>query len=103
MVYSSIQLTARTRRRLAAYKTKGMSYEAVIVSLLDAIPAAAFHAHERQARASAAAQLCADLSRAPSTAADESRRLEAERLARITPAERMEEAYALYEMMRGSA
>jgi hypothetical protein len=101
--YSTIQVTPRMRRRLARYKLPGMSYEAVIESLTDAISAEEFRARRGRALASARTDLRAALGQGYAAGAEAGRRMEAERIARMTPGERMEEAYRLFELLRGRA
>lgn len=101
MKYSTIQLTPRMRRRLARYKLPGMSYEDVIAILTKAIPPDEFRARHQRALAAAANDIGAAVDRAPTAAAEEGRRIEAERLQRLSPAERMEEAFRLFALVRG--
>jgi hypothetical protein len=80
-----------------------MSYEAVLAILLDAIPPQEFAARRRLAMERARESLADMGRRRPQAAAEEGRRLEEARIARLKPAQRMEEAYRLFALSRGSA
>lgn len=99
--YSTIQVTPRMRRRLARYKRPGMSYEDVLEVLLAAIPPEEFEARHERARRAAHAELTLMGRRDPAAASEEARLAESYRLAGLTPGERMEEAYRLFEVVRG--
>ncbi|MFA5862387.1 MAG: hypothetical protein WDA16_11905 [Candidatus Thermoplasmatota archaeon] len=103
MHYSTVQVTPQMRRRLARYKVKGMSYEAVLAIMLDAIPPEEFHARAAAAQKAKQLALAGVGRRDPLAAAEEARRAEGERIARMSPAERMEDAYHLFEVMREDA
>lgn len=83
------------RRRLARYKRGRMSYEDVLGILLDAIPPEDFRARWERAEAASRGELRAVGRRDPAAATIESRGAEDARIAALTPAERMEEAYRL--------
>ena len=71
------------RARLARYKLPGMSYEDVIAALLDRVPVEAFRASQQRARKAARAVAAA---REPTPTG--------------SPADRMEEAFRLSQLMR---
>ena len=98
--FSSIQVTPRMRRRLSRYKRKGMSYEDVLTALLDAIPPEDLHARMARAEGAAEREMLLVGRRDPGAAATEARALNEARLARMTPLERMEEAYRLSVLFR---
>lgn len=100
--YSTIQVTPQTRRRLARYKMAKMSYEDVLKLLLNAIPAEELRARVDVAGRAAAARLAPLGRREPHLAAEEAREREDARIARLTPAERMEETFRLSQLMRGT-
>lgn len=88
------------RRRLARYKGKRMSYEDVLRILLDAIPPEDLQARMQRAEAAALREARAVGRRDPVAAAVEARASEEARLASLTPAERMEEAFRLSMMFK---
>lgn len=98
--FSSIQVTPAMRRRLARYKRAGMSYEDVLVVLLDAIPPEDFRARWDRADAASRQEIRAVGRRDPAAATIEARAAEDARIAALSPAERMEEAYRLSVMFR---
>lgn len=91
------------RRRLARYKRPGMSYEEVLEALLDAVPLAEFHARQVRAAAAAHAELATLGRREPAEASEEARTAEERRFMALSPGERMEEAYRLFEVLKGSS
>lgn len=70
------------RARLARYKQPGMSYEDVIAALLDRVPVEVFRASQQRAREAARAVAAAT-----------------EPAATGSPAERMEQAFRLSQLM----
>ena len=101
--FSSIQVTPTMRRRLARYKRGGMSYEDVLVVLLDRIPPEEFRARWERAQAASHQEIRAVGRRDPAAATIEARATEDARIATLTPAERMEEAYRLSVAFRSGA
>lgn len=99
--YSTIQVTPRMRRRLARYKLPGMSYEEVLEMLTAAMPPEEFRARHQRAATAASAEWHTPPTDPRPDAAEEGRRFEETRTGRMTPGDRMEEAYLLFEMLRG--
>lgn len=101
--FSSIQVTPPMRRRLARYKRGDMSYEDVLVVLLDAIPPEDFRARWDRAQAASRKEILAVGRRDPAAATIEARATEDARIAALTPLQRMEEAYRLSVAFRSGA
>lgn len=80
-----------------------MSYEDVLVILLDAIPPQDFRARWDRAEAASRGELRAVGRRDPSVATIEARAAEDARIAALSPADRMEEAYRLSVAFRSGA